>query len=118
MSRVKLFVDWIINYNMHCVLNVHHDGESNNWLSKGETAKEKFILLQKQIDNEFKAYDEHLIFECMNDIVYNGDYNYTLLLIINQSFIDSVRSSGGYNKVRLLILSDANKDINLIFKRL
>ena len=54
----------------------------------------------------------------MNDIVYNGDYNYTLLLIINQSFIDSVRSSGGYNKVRLLILSDANKDINLIFKRL
>ena len=39
----------------------------------------------------------------MNDIVYNGDYNYTLLLIFNQSFIDSVRSSGGYNKERLSI---------------
>jgi len=47
MSRVKLFVDWIINYNMHCILNVHHDDESNNWISKGETAKEKFILLWK-----------------------------------------------------------------------
>jgi len=30
MSRVKQIVDWIINYNMHCILNVHHDGVSNN----------------------------------------------------------------------------------------
>ena len=114
MSRVKQIVDWIINYNMHCILNVHHDGVSNNWLSKGEASKEKFILLWKQIAYEFKAYDEHLIFECMNDIVYNGDYNHTLLLMFNQAFVDSVRSSGGYNKERLLILSGANKDINLI----
>jgi len=55
----------------------------------------------------------------MNDIVYNGDYNHTLLLMFNQAFIDSVRSSGGYNKERLLILLGANKDIKFnLFKRL
>ena len=114
MSRVKQIVDWIMNYNMYCILNVHHDGASGNWLTKGEIAKEKFILLWQQIANEFKAYDEHLIFECMNDIRYNGDYNFTLLHLFNQAFVDIVRSSGGYNKDRLLILSGANKDIDLI----
>ena len=113
MARVRQMVDWIINSNMYCILNVHHDGFTNNWLSKGENAKEKFILLWKQIANEFKAYDEHLIFEGMNDIEYNGKYNYTLLLIFNQAFIDIIRNSGGYNKDRLLVLSGANKDIDL-----
>jgi len=114
MYRVKQIVDWIMNYNMYCILNVHHDGASGNWLTKGEIAKEKFILLWQQIANEFKAYDEHLIFECMNDIRYNGEYNFTLLHLFNQAFVDIVRSSGGYNKDRLLILSGANKDIDLI----
>jgi len=114
MSRVKQIVDWIMNYNMYCILNIHHDGSTNNWLTKGETAKEKFIFLWQQIAEEFKAYDEHLIFECMNDIVYSGDYNYTLLFLFNQGFVDIVRSSGGYNKDRLLILSGANKNIDLI----
>ena len=113
MAYVKQIVDWIINYNMYCILNVHHDGYTNNWLSKGETAKEKFIILWQQIANEFKSYDEHLIFEGINDIEYNGEYNYTLLLLFNQAFIDIIRKSGGYNKVRLLILSGANKDIDL-----
>ena len=114
MSRVKQIVDWILNYNMYCILNVHNDGAPNNWLTKGEIAKEKFILLWQQIANEFKAYDEHLVFECMNDIRYTGDYNFTLLFLFNQAFVDIVRSSGGYNKDRLLILSGANKDIDLI----
>ena len=114
MSHVKQIVDWIMNYNMYCIINVHHDGAPNNWLTKGEAAKEKFIFLWKQIANEFKAYDEHLIFEGMNDIRYSGDYNFTLLFLFNQAFVDIVRSSGGYNKDRLLILSGANKDIDLI----
>ena len=113
MSRIRQFVDWVINYKMYCILNVHNDGASNNWLTKGESTKEKFILLWKQIANEFKAYDEHLIFEGMNDIVYNGEYNYTLLFVFNQAFIDIIRNSGGYNEERLLILSGANKEADL-----
>ena len=113
MLRVRQFVDWVINYKMYCILNVHNDGASNNWLTKGESAKEKFIKLWEQIAHEFKAYDEHLIFEGMNDIEYNGEYNYTLLFLINQAFIDTIRNSGGYNEERLLILSGANREVDL-----
>ena len=63
MKRVKEVVDWIINIDMYCILNVHHDGASGNWLSEGLKAKEKYVKLWGQIAMEFKNYDEHLIFE-------------------------------------------------------
>ena len=28
MFRVKEVVNWIINFNMYCIINVHHDGKS------------------------------------------------------------------------------------------
>ena len=107
--KIKEVVDWIINLNMYCIINVHHDGSNQNWLSKGEESKEKFILLWKQISEEFKDYDEYLIFECMNDIEY---YNFTLLYIFNQEFINIIRNSENKNKERLLILSGANKQLD------
>ena len=112
--RIKEVVDWIIDLNMYCIINIHHDGSNQNWLSKGEESKEKFILLWKQISEEFKDYDDHLIFECMNDVQYNEDnYNYTLLYIFNQECINVIRNSKKYNKERLLILSGANRDLYL-----
>jgi endoglucanase len=41
MSIIKEVVDWIINSNMYCILNVHHDGDAGNWLSKGINVKGK-----------------------------------------------------------------------------
>ncbi len=35
MSRVKEVFDWIISLNTYCILNIHHDGKSENCLSKG-----------------------------------------------------------------------------------
>jgi endoglucanase len=66
MSRIREVVDWVIKSDMYCIINVHHDGEKDNWLSKGISAKNKFIDLWSQIADEFKDYDEHLIFESMN----------------------------------------------------
>ena len=73
MSRVKEVVDWIINAGMYCILNVHHDGVSGNWLSAGTTAKSKYIYLWKQIANEFKSYGDHLVFESMNEVEYKKE---------------------------------------------
>ena len=63
MSRVKEVVDWIISLNMYCILNIHHDGKSGNWLSEGLKIKDKYVNLWAQIAKEFNIYDEHLIFE-------------------------------------------------------
>ena len=113
MTSVKEVVDMIISSDLYCILNVHHDSNSGFWLSEGEKAKKKFIILWKQISNEFILYDDHLIFECMNDVVYDGNYNYSLLLLFNQAFIDTIRNSGGNNKDRLLIIAGANKELDL-----
>ena len=43
MSRVKEVVDWIINAKMFCILDVHHDGASVQWLSEGIISKPKYI---------------------------------------------------------------------------
>ena len=43
MSRVKEVVDWIINAKMFCILDVHHDGASGQWLSEGIISKPKYI---------------------------------------------------------------------------
>ena len=117
MTSVKEVVDMIINSDLYCILNVHHDSNSGFWLSEGEKAKKKFIILWKQISNEFILYDEHLVFECMNDVVYDGNYNYSLLLLFNQAFIDTIRNSGGNNKDRLLIIAGANKELDLTCSR-
>ena len=41
MSRVREVVDWIINANMYCIINIHHDGVNENWLSEGLKARNK-----------------------------------------------------------------------------
>ena len=68
MLRVKEVVDWVIKKNMYCILNLHDDGYYINWLSEGLKSKVKFISLWKQISDEFKDYDEHLIFESMDEL--------------------------------------------------
>ena len=112
ISKVKEVVDWIFSLKMYCLINVHHDSTNPFWLSKGEESKSKFIFLWTQISEEFKNYDDHLIFECMNDLENYDDYNFTLLYIFNQEFINVIRNSENYNKDRLLILSGANKDLS------
>ena len=113
LIKIKEVVDWIFELNMYCIINVHHDGANPNWLSKGLEPKENFIFLWKQISEEFQKYDDHLIFECMNDIQYENDYDYNILYIYNQEFINVIRNSENFNKERLLILSGAKKELSL-----
>ena len=108
ISMIKEVVKWITKSKMYCILNVHHDGESGNWLSEGLKAKNKYINLWSQIAKEFKDFNEYLIFESMNDGVYlkdNGQYDYLTLLEINQAFVDTIRNSGGKNSDRLLLIA-------------
>jgi len=115
MERVREVIDWIINYNMYCIINVHHDGKSGNWLYKGIESKNKYDLLWTQIANEFKNYNDYLVFESMNEVEFkSGDsYDYETLFNLTQSFIDIVRNSGGKNSKRLLIISGANAQFEL-----
>jgi len=116
MSRVKEVVKWIIDANMYCIINIHNDAIAGNWLSEGIAAKNKYKYLWEQIANEFKDFDdEYLLFEALNvgDYKIEGNYDYKTLYNLSQVFVDSVRNSGGKNKERVLVLSGADKDIEM-----
>ena len=115
MIRVKEIIDIITKEDLFCILNVHNDGYNQNWLAKGMEVKDKYINLWSQIANEFKDYNEYLIFESMDAVVFydyiNYTYDYTVLTNLNQAFVDTIRNSGGNNIDRLLIIAGAEDDL-------
>ena len=111
MILVKEVVDLIINAKLYCILNIHHDGFFGNWLAYGIEVKDKYINLWTKIANEFKDYNNYLIFESMNEVYFYNpityDYDYDILFNLNQAFVDTIRNSEGNNIERLLIIAGA-----------
>ena len=113
MARVQEIVDYCVSQDMYCIINIHHDGaEQTGWLRVGAEdlapVKEKFSAVWKHIAERFKDYDEHLIFEAMNEVVGpdNTDAgikkDMQVIMELNQIFVDTVRATGGNNAVRWL----------------
>ncbi len=116
LDRVQEVVDYIIDADLYCVLNVHHDGGSDGWLegsaaclsSKGK----RFEGLWTNIAERFKDYDEKLIFESFNEVldaknswtISNTSDGYSSVNKLNQMFVDAVRATGGNNKTRNLMV--------------
>ena len=115
LSRVQDIVDYAILQNMYVIVNIHHDGaEQTGWLriaytgDELELVKEKFAAVWEQIALAFRDYDEHLIFEAMNEVC--GDdpseagyiQDYRTIEALNQIFVDTVRATGGNNEKRWL----------------
>lgn len=130
MKRVHEIVDYIISQDMYCILNIHHDtgAASTCWLVASEKDyeehKERFEAVWTQIAEEFKDYDGRLLFEGYNEMLdpydswcfssfgtpsqYNAEVASSAYKAINkyaQSFVDAVRSTGGNNSERNLIVS-------------
>ena len=113
LLRVKEVVKWIIEKKLYCILNVYHDTE--DWIGDIES-KKRYINIWKQIAEEFKDFNEYLLFESMNDPIFlykTLDYDYDALLNFTQSFVDTIRNSERYNKERLLIISGMNSNLDL-----
>ena len=110
--RVKEVVKWIIEKNIYCILTIYAD--TKEWII-GIDSKDKYINIWKQIAEEFKDFNEYLIFESMNEptFLFLYDYNYDTLLNFTQSFVDTIRNSEKFNKERLLIISGMNSNIDL-----
>ena len=115
LLRVKEVVKWIIEKKLYCILNVYNDTE--DWIKDIES-KSKYINLWKQISNEFKDFNEYLLFESMNDPIFlykTLDYDYDALLNFTQSFVDTIRNSERFNKERLLIIPGMSSNLELTF---
>ncbi|WP_405776728.1 cellulase family glycosylhydrolase [Streptomyces sp. NBC_01538] len=109
MSRVKQVVDWALDEGLYVVLNVHHD--SWQWVNKMPTDHDnvlaRFNSTWTQISSAFKDEPRTLLFESINEPVFDGataEQKTKLLNELNVSFHNVVRSSGGNNDDRLLVL--------------
>lgn len=124
LARVKEVVDYAYSNGMYVIINMHWDWanasadqlkyfqaqgkESAYWLTKGMDALPQFKTMWTEIANYFKDYDNHLVFEDMNEVT----FDYDTLNTFNSSFVDLVRATGGNNKDRLLLLAGANDDLS------
>ena len=113
MARVQEIVDYCVSQDMYCIINLHHDGaDQAGWLRVGAEdiapVQEKFAEVWKHIAERFKDYDEHLIFEAMNEVTGpdNTDEgikkDMQVIMGLNQIFVDTVRATGGNNAKRWL----------------
>lgn len=126
LDRVQEVVDMCIDNGLYAIINVHGDGYysiKGGWLLCGESASEqktikaKYKKVWEQIAKRFKNYDEHLVFESMNE-EFDGTYNtpnreyYDNINAYNRIFVDTVRKAGGKNNSRYLLVPGWNTDIN------
>ncbi len=119
-ARVKEIVDYCMNNDMYVILNIHWDGgwlENNPTYDKQKGVNTKQKALWEQIAVHFRGYDEHLLFAGTNEV--HVDYgtpsaeNIEVQLSYNQTFVDAVRSTGGRNTWRNLIVQSYNTNIDL-----
>lgn len=116
MDRVQEVVDYVVNNDMYCIINVHHDTGANGWLRASDTNLEEdkamFAAIWTQIGARFADYDEHLLFEGFNEILNDANEWVSpdsraveIVNELNQLFVDTVRASGGNNGERILIVN-------------
>jgi len=137
MSRVQEIVDYCVKDGLYVLLNDHWDSgwievegfskSQDSYVAVDEaTITSKISMLQKlwtQIANNFKDYDEHLLFAGMNEPFqqYNlfSSRHADLIPILhryNQAFVDAVRATGGNNLTRTLVVQGPSVNIESGYK--
>lgn len=137
MARVKTIVDWSLTAGMKVIINIHHDnllsaelkttyGFTVNADSGEQTTSKKYIeRIWTQVADCFKSYDDHLIFEVLNEPRnrdasndgFSGASNLSTLNKIIREYeqvaLNAIRASGGKNASRYVMVPPyaANPDM-------
>ncbi len=125
IETVREAVDWALDSGLYVIINLHYD---SGWLAELPTNKaecmKRYERIWEQVAESFKDYNDYLIFESQNEeLGWSSLWNewsgstkgksesYQLVNEVNQKFVDIVRSSGGNNAQRHLLISGYNTDI-------
>ena len=136
MNRVEEVVRYARKAGMYVIINDHWDG---GWYGMfgSESAETRALAMEaykgmwQQIAERFRDYSDYLIFESANEelgtrfdensplycsdsvVTYlNDDERYALTNEINQTFVDVVRSTGGNNATRFLLIAGYGTNID------
>ena len=119
MSRVTQVVNYAKNAGLYTIINIHWDG---GWMqptyASQAMANARISKFWTQIANNFKGYDDTLLFAGTNEVMKDGDYGtptveyYTVQNSFNQTFVNAVRATGGGNLARHLVVQGFNTNID------
>ena len=114
INRVKEVVDYAIDEKTFVIVNIHHEGWIVPLKENYADISDKLKKIWIQIADFFKDYDEHLIFQSMNEPrLYGTDLEWTdgneearnVISKLNLDFVNTIRSLGGNNRFRHLMLT-------------
>lgn len=131
LDRVEEIINYALDNDMYVIVNDHWDG--GWWGMFGSATQETrdkamdiFVSMWTQIAERYKDYSDKLVFEAaneelgfrLNDKDYapdsgslSDDECYEMTNKINQVFVDTIRSVGGNNATRFLLIAGFGTDI-------
>ena len=139
MDRVEEIVNYALDAGMIVIINDHWDGGwwgmfGSDTEETRNLAMEAYISMWTQLSERFGKYDWRVVFESANEElggsfdqnsplycedslahIMPDDQRYALTNKINQTFVDTVRASGGNNADRFLLIAGYNTDIDHTF---
>ncbi len=116
LARVQQVVQWCVDDGLYVIVNIHSDG---GWLDNhiapdaqaAVNAKQKAYW--EQIATALRGFDEHLMFASANEPPAQDADQMAILMSYHQAFVDAVRSTGGRNACRVLVVQGPGADIDL-----
>ncbi|BFM21359.1 cellulase family glycosylhydrolase [Gilvimarinus japonicus] len=119
MNRVEEVVNYALDADMYVIMNIHWDeGWMQPTYAEQEYVNDRLATMWTQIANHFESYDDRLLFAGTNEVMVDGDYGtpteeyYTVQNSFNQTFVDTVRATGGGNADRYLVVQAFNTNID------
>ena len=114
LARVQQVVQYCVNDGLYVILNIHWDGgwlQGNCTVAKQPAVNALQKALWEQIATSLRGFDEHLLFASANEPAVTDATGMSVLLSYHQTFINAVRSTGGKNSYRTLVVQGPNTDI-------
>jgi endoglucanase len=114
LNRVKEVIGYCVKNDLYVLLNIHWD---NGWLdhninkAKQDSVNAKQKALWEQIATALRDFDEHLMLAGANEPPAENDEQMEILASYHQTFVNAVRSTGGKNSYRVLVVQGPSTDI-------
>lgn len=115
LDRCQEVIDWAMEEGFYVIIDTHH--EPDYWLKPTtdqlDAVTEELVAIWAQVAERFKDYDNHLLFEGMNEPRMKGTAEEwsggtkegrACVNALNKAFVETVRNSGGNNETRVCII--------------
>jgi endoglucanase len=114
LQRVAEVVGHCVDSGLFVVVNIHWDG---GWLEDHVNRRAaprvaaRLSAFWQQIATALRAFDHRLLFAGMNEPKVDSPAQMAILELYHQTFVDTVRATGGRNSHRCLVLPGPTTDI-------